>query len=107
MQKPQSLIQPAAIICFYGTPRTGAGYLAQARNGRMFGDGRPVRGRSFGVALWQAIEDLRFAGIRSGVVHVVDSGGARFASTLISREAPEYAALNWQPTPVVKARVAA
>jgi hypothetical protein len=92
-----------ADICLYGSS-LGAGYIARAANGAMFGDGDPAVGRSLNDALWLACLDLRDAGV-VGAAMVYAPGGELSAKCDIAHP-PYYGSLNWGPADMLVISVA-
>jgi len=89
-----------ADICLYGTRQTGAGWLAQTADGLMFGNGRPVAGRSFTEAVWMAMGALESDGIRSGQVRIFLPGGDYMAVVDAAQPVPTFGGLRTVPAPV-------
>lgn len=93
-----------AEICLYGTHKTGAGYLVRLADGRMFGDGSPVEGRSFTHACFLAMDEVRNGdyakggtlGYAKGVVRIYEPNGAMFAEVDAAKTCPWYGSLKWQ-----------
>jgi hypothetical protein len=93
-----------AEICLYGTSAIGAGYIAAAPDGQgglwMSGTGDPVQGRPFTEAIFQAVEDLKVAGITSGLVQVFHPGGEYVSTIDLDQPIPTYGSLTSKPAPV-------
>ncbi len=90
-----------ADIAFYGTGTHGAGYIARAVDGRIFGDGMPIKWRSFTDALWAACDELyrHNYGVAGSRIRVFEPGGARMAVADLA--APGYwGDLTWEAAPV-------
>lgn len=91
---------PVAEICFYGDTH-GAGYITRTYDGRIFGDGTPVEGRSLTDTLWLACDELyrhNYGAIGSRV-HVFEPRGERMA--IINFQRPGlFGDLKWHPAPV-------
>ena len=85
-----------ADICFYGNHSIGHGFIAQLADGRMIGDGVPVKERSATEALWLACEEIRKSGIGAGKVRCFMPGGQRMAVTSLSHPG-YYGELKWEP----------
>jgi hypothetical protein len=93
----------AAEICLYGTYVVGAGYIARAADGTMFGDGEPRADWSQTDAIFRACANLERAGVRGRVV-IFAPGGQRMAVTDIGRPGT-FGALRWEVAPVYTIRV--
>lgn len=94
-----------AEICLYGTSQIGFGYIAALPDGRMFGDGSPVRDRTATDAIWLAVDDVRGAGADGGQVAIYAPGGERVAYAPLW-SVPSYGLLQWEAAPVYEISVA-
>lgn len=88
-----------ADICLYGSSRTGAGWIARAEDGAMFGDGEPRGDRSFTEAIWIAVGALEGAGLKAGRVRVFAPGGVQVAWMELTRPLT-FGDLAWEAAPV-------
>jgi hypothetical protein len=93
-------------VCLYGAPHCGYGYIAQARDGKMFGDGEPVKGCGATDALWFGLGWFRGPETAEGIIRVFDSGGERMAEISIAEVNrrgyfPYYGDLKWAVAPVL------
>ena len=87
-----------ATIALYGTSARGAGYIARAADGRMFGDGEPKEARAMTEALWLAGLELRDAGIGAGLVEVtIDVNGRPLMAVADLGCLPYFGDLSWGP----------
>lgn len=84
-------------ICLYGSSASGAGYIAMAVDGRMFGDGEPLAGRGLNDAMWLAALDLKAAGL-SGNAWVYAPGG-EIRALLDVDYLKYFGDLPWEPAP--------
>lgn len=104
MAKANAAVTVVADICLYGNRETGAGFIAQAVDGRMFGNGEPLASRSFTEAVWLAVDELRRAGVERGQLRIFAPGGERMATVEIGglkdRRLPYFGELSWGPAPV-------
>lgn len=89
-----------ADICLYGNRDTGSGFIVALADGRMFGDGRPVAGRSFTEAVWLAVDLIRDAGVQDGRGQVFHPGGDFVSDIDLGGIVPSYGALQSRPAPV-------
>lgn len=86
-------------ICVYGNHNVGHGYIADIAGGRMFGDGKPVAGRSATEAVWLAADAIRDAlGHSNGLVavHVDAAGGSPMVAFAPLANVPSFGSLAWQ-----------
>lgn len=89
-----------ADICLYGTPQTGAGYLAcRLDHGQTCGNGEPVFGRPFTSAVFLAVEQLRGLGLNKGRVRIFEPRGECMAIIELSGTVPTFGDLQWGPAP--------
>ena len=92
-------------VCLYGTSDVGAGWLAKvAGSDAVLGDGEPVAGRTFTVAVWQAVEALVAAGMtqrRGDGVWVFEASGRMRAFYPLTGwpRASRFGDLAWEPAP--------
>ncbi len=88
----------AGEICLYGTWKVGHGWIARAADGKMYGTGEPVPGRTATEAYWYAAIALREAG-HEGTLKVYAPGGELMAEVKTGH-LPIFGALEWKPAPV-------
>ena len=86
-----------AEITLYGNHEIGAGWLARtkAEPGNILGDGEPVAGRPFTVAVWMADNALKETGCKPGKVRIFAAGGERYAEAALGN-IPYYGSLEWR-----------
>lgn len=87
-------VEPVAEICLYGTCRAGHGAIVALPDGRMLGDGAPIKGRAMSAAIWLAAADLRNRGISRGTARVVEPSG-RHVDIDLSQRIPYAGDLQW------------
>lgn len=96
-----------ADICLYGIRQTGAGWLAARHDGRMFGTGDPVQGRTFTEAVFQAVDAIctgnklgLVCGHQVGLVRIFHPGGDTMTVIDLQELIPTYGDMARVPAPV-------
>jgi len=122
---PMNASKPVAEICLYGTRQTGAGYILaihvsglieltiHAVRAKLWagnrailnteqeldivrlGTGEPKSGRTFTEAVFIAAGLLNVSGVTSGIVHVYEPTGHKFAAFDLAKHIPCFGDLKW------------
>jgi hypothetical protein len=103
MSKKNKQARMVGTVCLYGAPSCGYGWIAQAADGRTFGDGEPSKSRSANDAYWLGVLAIRKVKPPCKTfgppdeIEIFDVGGERMATVLAHGSLPYYGDLSWGP----------